>query len=63
MKYRLYHKEFEIGIIDQLDYDFPNLFGKYKLNQNLEQENTLISEYVEYSIKASVLMETNEEEW
>ena len=63
MKYRLYHKEFEIGIIDQLDYDFPNLFGKYKLNQNLEQENTLISEYVEYSIKACVLMETNEEEW
>ena len=63
MKYRLYHKDYEIGIINQLDQDFPNLFGKYELNENLEQENTLISQYVEYSVHASILMETNEEKW
>lgn len=63
MKYSLFFKELELAEIEQTSSDFPNLSGRYKLSSFDQKENQLLTEYINYSIKASVLMEEDEKEW
>lgn len=63
MKYKLFFQENEVGTILKVDEDFPNLFGRYELSQNLVKQETIISEYVKYSVEASKLMESDETKW
>ena len=63
MKYSLFFKELELAEIEQASSDFPNLSGRYRLSPFDKKENHLLTEYINYSIKASILMEEDEKEW
>lgn len=63
MKYKLYFGEQLIGRIEQTDEAFPSLRGKYNIFSSAEEEWNLIFEYVQYSIKASILMEQDRIKW
>jgi hypothetical protein len=61
----LYHKNLKIAMVTQKDFEFPNFFGEFTLFEfdKQTQENLLIKNYIEYSIKESSLLEDSEEEW
>ncbi|WP_044213543.1 hypothetical protein [Flammeovirga sp. OC4] len=63
MEYKLYFDNDQVGIIEQKDADFPNLFGKYKVLPSIEEKQVLIYKYIQYSVKASNLMEEDEMKW
>ena len=62
-KYTLIHKDIEVARVTELYQDFPNLSGNYMLSEHLENENSFLFQYVEYSIKSDILMEENYGEW
>lgn len=52
-----------IGTVEQLDQDFPNLWGKYTLTENSIDSYNHIKNYIQYSIKADILMNEDEQQW
>lgn len=63
MKYRLYFEDRQIGTVEQLKADFPNLSGTYELLSSLEMDEKLIWAYIQYSIEADILFESDEKKW
>ncbi len=62
MKFKLFYKDLEIASVKQVSQDFPNLSGTYTLIAT-NSEDSLIIQYINYSIQASILMEENTEKW
>lgn len=63
VKYKLLYKNLEVGSVEQLNADFPNLFGKYELNDSFLTNEILVKNYIQYSIQAYILMNQDEEKW
>ena len=63
MHYQLFFGDKELGSIQLIDQDFPNLFGHYQLVSTIKEDTGIITQYINHSIKASILMESDEEAW
>lgn len=53
-QFQLYYDQQRIALIDFIDADFPNISGKYILNQNIPM---LISDYIKNSILYTIALE------
>jgi|WetSurMetagenome_2_1015567.scaffolds.fasta_scaffold1570362_1 hypothetical protein len=60
-KYKLFYDNILIGNIIQSDENFPNLYGKFEIdNRNLPD---YLIDYLNYSNKCSELFEEDEKKW
>ncbi|MEP0265607.1 hypothetical protein [Dokdonia sp.] len=63
MHYQLFFGDRELGSIQLISQDFPNLFGHYKLVPTIKEDTGLLGQYIQHSVQANILMESDEEAW
>jgi hypothetical protein len=63
MKFRLFYRDIEIATIKLLDSDFPNQFGHYEMNRDLDwtkPKYKFLNDYIDFSIKCNELLDGDE---
>ena len=63
MKYTLTYQKITVGTIEQNAADFPNLWGTYQLDLNAVNLVPMLKAFIDYSVRAYELMETDQELW
>lgn len=64
-KYKLFYKEYEIGIVTELSDEWPRPSGIIKLSSTLKElneETKLLYDYFDFSIKAAAILENGSDE-
>lgn len=65
MTEKLFYKETEIASVNFEEFDFPNSFGTFSLNESLDwstSENSHLSNFIAHSVKFNQLLDISEAE-